>query len=186
MTPRLNKILTFFSIIIFLVIIVEIGYLILANRQKSGVEQTAYVPNFIQEIINPQIVKTNQDSGPVINMSHIDNQLTKLPKFVTKEVMITTIHEGEIVDLKDKDIATKGAVIKGRILRIKNVAYWSFIFFDNSFRVMKVYAKKPAGLKPITFDNLKIGDNITIKNQFSLIGQCEYDECYRNIEIIKL
>lgn len=174
MEDKSEKILKGVFFVLVFVFLVEISYFIYLNFKKSKEETVINTIN--QQETSSFTPTTVQRNGiQAANNDTIEN-LKYLNKGIVKNLIFQGIYEGEIIELVP---LTSDNKIKIRIQGENNETN-SFYFYEDE--KSKITIKKNA--ETVSFDDLKIGDKIKIKEELDLLQNTENNLIKFEIEIL--
>lgn len=169
-----EKILKGVFFVLILVFLVEIGYFIYLNFKKS--KEEAFTNTFSQqETSSPTPTLFQRNGVQAVNDDTIKN-LKNLNQGIVKSLTSQGVYEGEIIELVP---LTSDDKIKIRIQGENNETN-SFYFYQNE--KPKITIKKNG--ETVSFDDLKIGDKIRIKEELDLLQNTENNLVKFEIEVL--
>ena len=190
-----NGVLKIVFVILFIVIIGETGYLFFyLPKQKTTVNDSKL--SLITAITAPTI-SSSQTPTPADQVFSEDslqslvNWLRKGKKDLVVATSLAQTYQGKIIEIKleegvnplNKFASALTLKIEGKEGNKKGFLY-SKEDIANKLSVVKLVGKEK---RPIKIEELKVGDEITIKEiQDLFIKVCSLDECYQEFEITRL
>lgn len=171
---RNEKILKGVFFVLVLIFLVEIGYFIYLNFKKSK-EETFINTVEQQEISSPTPTSIQRNGVQAVNNNTLEN-LKNLNQGIVKSLISQGIYEGEIIELVP---LTSDGKIKIRIQGENNETN-SFYFYQEE--KSKIIIKKNGQVA--SFDDLKIGDKIKIKEELDLLQNTENNLIKFEIEVL--
>lgn len=170
--PRGNKILTIIFVILISVILLELGYYYIYfvyNKKDNSLS----LPNKLEDrdfsIPVPTPIPLG-NSQLAIDMNNV-NVLLSAKKGLLISSTVTNIYQGRIKIINLKGGITQKLNYKykaGLVLEGKNNVTNNFYFNDESLKKLIVLEKKGNTETPSKIDNLKVGDNINIREVLDL------------------
>ncbi len=176
---RNEKILKGVFFVLVLIFLVEIGYFIYLNFKKSK-EETFINTVEQQEISSPTPTSIQRNGVQAVNNNTLEN-LKNLNQGIVKSLISQGIYEGEIIELVP---LTSDGKIKIRIQGENNETN-SFYFYQEEkpkIIITKIIIKKNGQVA--SFDDLKIGDKIKIKEELDLLQNTENNLIKFEIEVL--
>jgi hypothetical protein len=160
-----NKLLTAVFVVLFIVLLGEVGYLLYSSRQSAAENQPApvsgqvNVPTSSIERNGTQAIKDN-----VLNYIAVANE------GVLKTATLISHFEGKIIELDNKIDDPSAENFKIRF-QAENGSINGFIYNKNevSQKLSVFRSLKDGQSDPITIDDLKVGDLISLDQNVNLL-----------------
>lgn len=189
---RSNKFLLLIFIILLVLTGAELYYFFVYQSKNSLVPKSSIAlisPNPLS--ITPVASKDKNDvQGDEKFVSAISNNainnLTKLSKNLTKKADVLIRVEGNIVEIVnekkyDPDFDTTFIkFLRIQDLKTEDIEPWGIS--DAMVKIAEIRRKKNNTTIPITIDDIKVGDFITIESTFSLLGNGELEKYTFTVE----
>lgn len=163
----LNKIYVAIFVILFAVVIGEIGYLFYSSKQST-------LKNNAVPTIKKSITATSQPERQGIQAIK-DNVLARLSvanSGVLKSSTLTNHYEGKVIELSNKiDDPVANYGIKIRFQGENGEINGFFLNKNETSQILSVFRYvKDAPLEKITINDLKVGDSISIDEDLNLLN----------------
>lgn len=164
-----NKILTFVFVILFVVLLGEIGYLFYTSQQKSALSKNQTSLN--QDTKDSSLTLSPGENGEQAVVNNVLAYVSKFRLGILKTSVLKNHYEGKIIEMENKrNNKPPDNSLKLRFTSLdgsENTIFYNFDEINNKMSVFRTKQSEKA--EKISVDDLKVDDSIWIDEELNLL-----------------